>query len=412
MCNTKLWLGAVPKRVSHRITKLELGVTAMQPFQINVPQSVLDDLQQRLANTRWPDELEDAGWEYGTNQTYLRQLAAYWQTGYNWCAQEAKLNEFAQFKAEVAGLGIHFIHIEGKGPNPVPLLLTHGWPDSFFRMVKLIPLLTDPAAHGGRAEDAFTVIVPDLPGYGFSDKPKEAGYDPKRMADVLHELMTSVLGYKQYVAHGGDWGSSITEQLALRHADALLAIHLTDVPSTHVKTADELPDLSAAEKAFVLKSKVWQEKEAGYQKIQGTKPETLAYGLNDSPVGLLGWIIEKFHAWSDNDGNIEHTFLKDDLLTNVMIYWVTQTIGSSVRLYYEAMHSPTLGAPTHVKVPTGFAIFPEDIAPAPREFAERFFTVQHWQEMPRGGHFAALEQTGLLAADLREFIRPLRSRMR
>ena len=379
----------------------------MQPFKIDVPQPVLDDLQLRLQNTRWPDEIENAGWDYGTNCEYLKQLAAYWQTAYDWRAQEAKLNEFAQFKAAVDGLTIHFIHIEGKGPNSVPLLLVHGWPDSFFRMVKLIPLLTDPAAHGGRAEDAFTVIVPSLPGYGFSERPTEKGYDPKRMAEVLAELMTKTLGYKKYVAHGGDWGSSIVEQLALHHADALLGIHLTDVPASHAKTADKLPNLSLAEKAFVVKNKAWQEKEAGYQKTQGTRPETLAYGLNDSPVGLLGWIIEKFHAWSDNDGNIEHTFLKDDLLTNVMIYWVTQTIGSSVRLYYEAMHSPTLAAPTHVKVPTGFAIFPKDITPAPREFAERFFNVQHWQEMPRGGHFAALEAAGLLATDLREFMQLL-----
>jgi pimeloyl-ACP methyl ester carboxylesterase len=380
----------------------------MQPFKINVPQPVLDDLQYRLAHTRWPDELENADWNYGTNREYLKQLAAYWQTDYDWRAQEAKLNDFAQYKAEVAGLDLHFIRVEGKGPNPTPLLLVHGWPDSFFRMTKIILLLTDPASHGGRAEDAFTVIVPDLPGYGFSGQPKEKGYDPQRMADVLAELMTKTLGYKKYLAHGGDWGSSIVEQLALNHAGALLGIHLTDVPSSHAKMADKLPDLSLAEKAFVAKNKAWQEKEAGYQKIQGTKPETLAYGLNDSPVGLLGWIIEKFHAWSDNDGNIEHTFTKDDLLTNVMIYWVTQSIGSSVRLYYEAMHSPTLAAPTHVKLPTGFAIFPKDITPAPREFAERFFKVQHWHEMPRGGHFAALEEPGLLVADLREFCRSLR----
>ncbi|RZK31417.1 MAG: epoxide hydrolase [Hymenobacter sp.] len=384
----------------------------MQPFKINVPQPVLDDLQLRLQRTRWPDELEDAGWDYGTNRGYLQQLAAYWQSGYDWRAQEAKLNEFPHFKADVDGLKLHFIRIEGKGPNPLPLLLVHGWPDSFFRMLKILPLLTDPASHGGRAEDAFTVIVPDLPGYGFSDQPREKGYNPKRMADVLAELMTKTLGYQKFAAHGGDWGSSIVEQLALRHAGVLVGIHLTDVPSTHAKAADKLPDLSMAEKAFVAKNKAWQEKEAGYQKIQGTKPTTLAYGLNDSPVGLLAWIIEKFHAWSDNDGNIDHTFTKDDLLTNVMIYWVTQTIGSSVRLYYEAMHSPALAAPTHTNVPTGFAIFPEDITPAPREFAERFFNVQRWEEMPRGGHFAALEEPGLLVSELRAFFQPLRSELR
>lgn len=383
----------------------------MKPFKIDVTQPVLDDLHHRLANTRWPDEIEDAGWGYGANREYLQQLAAYWQQDYDWRAQEAKLNEFAQFTAEVDELNIHFLHVEGKGPNPVPLLLTHGWPDSFFRMVKLIPLLTDPASHGGRAEDAFTVVVPSLPGYGFSDRPTRPGYDAKRMAAVLDKLMTKTLGYDKYLAHGGDWGSIITEQLALHHADSLLAIHLTDVPSSHAKAADELTDLSAAEKEFLARAKVWLEKEADYQKIQGTKPETLAYGLNDSPVGLLAWIIEKFHTWSDNDGNVEHTFTKDELLTNVMIYWVTQTIGSSVRLYYETQHNPALAKPSYAKVPAGFTIFPKDILPAPREFAERFFNVRHWQEMPRGGHFAALEQTGLLAADLREFAQSLREKL-
>ncbi|RYE91304.1 MAG: epoxide hydrolase [Cytophagaceae bacterium] len=384
----------------------------MQPFHISIPQPVLDDLHYRLAHTRWPDEITDSGWDYGTNREYLKQLTDYWQNSYDWRAQEAKLNQFPHFKAEAAGLNLHFIKLEGKGPNPLPLLLVHGWPDSFFRMLKILPLLTDPAAHGGRAEDAFTVIVPDLPGYGFSDKPREPGYDPKRMADVLAELMTKTLGYEKFVAHGGDWGSSIVEQLALHHAGALLGIHLTDVPSTHAKMADKLPDLSAAEQVFVAKNKAWQEQEAGYQKIQGTKPETLAFGLNDSPVGLLGWIIEKFHAWSDNDGNIEHTFTKDDLLTNVMIYWVTQSIGSSMRLYYETMHRPALSAPTHTKVPTGFAIFPQDITPAPREFAERFFNVQRWQAMPQGGHFAALEEPGLLVKELREFMRLVREKIR
>ena len=379
----------------------------MTPFRINVPEPVLTDLQYRLAHTRWPDEIEEAGWNYGTNREYLKQLADYWQHGYDWRAQEARLNEFPHFKEDVDGLNIHFLYIEGKGPNPMPLLLTHGWPDSFFRMLKMLPFLTDPASHGGQAEDAFTVIVPDMPGYGFSDKPKEAGYDPVRIARVFDKLMKQ-LGFSSYVAHGGDWGSHVTEQLGLHHAGRVRAIHLTDVPSPHTKVADKLPNLSAAEKAWIVKNKAWQEKEAAYQKIQGTKPETLAYGLNDSPVGLLGWIIEKFYAWSDNDGNLEHTFSKDELLTNVMIYWVTESIGSSIRLYYETMHNPALQLPTHVDVPTGFAIFPKDITPAPREFAERFFEVKRWEEMSQGGHFAAMEETGRLVKELREFFRNYR----
>ena len=380
----------------------------MQPFKIEVAQPVLDDLQARLARTRWPDEVDRAGWDYGTNREYLEELAGYWQHGFDWRAQEAQLNQFAQFRAEIGGLNLHFIHEPGKGPNPLPLLLTHGWPDSFFRMHKLIPLLTDPVKYGGKAEDAFTVVVPSIPGYGFSDRPNEQGFNAARIADMFAHLMTKTLGYRQFAAHGGDWGSSITEQLAFAHADAVRGIHLTDIPYHHLFTV-KAEDLSAAEQAYLAAGRAWQMQEGAYAMLQGTKPQTLAYGLNDSPVGLLAWLIEKFRTWSDSEGDIERRFTKDELLTNAMIYWVTQTINSANRLYYESQHHPAAPAAGRCEVPTGVALFPKDLIPAPRAFAERFFNVRRWTEMPHGGHFAALEAPELLAEDLRTFFRPLRA---
>ena len=378
-----------------------------RPFKIDVAQGVLDDLQARLARTRWPDEVAGADWNYGTNRAYLEQLTAYWQKGYDWRAQEAKLNQFPQFMAEVDGFDLHFLHIPGKGPNPVPLLLTHGWPDSFFRFVKLIPLLTDPASHGGRAEDAFTVVVPDIPGFGFSGRPTAPGCDTTRTAALFAKLMTQVLGYPKFAAHGGDFGASVTEQLGLHHADVLLAIHLNNVPPQHAQHSKP-EGLSAVEQAYLKTVKAWGEKEGAFTQIQTTKPATASYGLNDSPVGLAAWIIEKFHTWSDCHGNLESVYTKDELLTNVMIYWVTQTIGSSMRYYYEKAHLPAAPEPTHVAVPTGFASFVHDIVPAPRPFAERFFNVQRWVELPQGGHFAALEVPDVLAGQLREYFRAYR----
>lgn len=381
----------------------------MQPFKIEVAQLVLDDLQARLRLTRWPDEIAGAKWDYGTNREYLKKLAGYWQQGYDWRAQEAQLNQFAQYRAEVDGMNLHFIQEPGRGPNPMPLLLTHGWPDSFYRMHKLIPLLTDPAKYGGRAEDAFTVVVPSMPGYGFSDKPTEPGCNPVRIAALFAQLMTETLGHARYGAHGGDWGSSVTEQLAHHNPESLLGIHLTDIPYSHLFTVNE-KELTGPEQAYLKAGKAWQMTEGAYAMIQSTKPQTLAYGLNDSPVGLLGWIIEKFQRWSDTDGDLEQAFSKDELLTNVMIYWVTETINSANRLYYETQHHPPTNAASYCEVPTGVAVFPKDLLPPPRAFAERFFNVQRWTKMPRGGHFAALEAPELLAAELRELFRPLRAR--
>jgi len=384
------------------------------PFTINVAPGLLSDLQDRLRNTRWLQQRDDADWDEGTNLDYLKELVDYWQHSFDWRVQEARLNQFAHFKTEVNGTGIHYLHERGKGPNPFPLLLTHGYPDSFYRFAKLIPMLTDPESFGGRAEDAFDVVVPDLPGYGFSDKPTKSG-TIFRVGDLWSSLMTETLGYGRFGAHGGDWGSTVTEQLARDHADVVAAIHLTDVPFGHIFQKPDDP--SSAEKKFFAENEKWMQKEGAYALIQSTKPQSLAPGLNDSPVGLAAWMVEKFEAWSDCGGRIESRFSKDEILTHIMIYWATESIGTSFLPYYDyANASAVTWIAQGIKkwagssqVPAAFALFPEDISQPPREWAERFFNVQRWTEMPRGGHFAAMEEPALLAADLREWFRPFRN---
>lgn len=377
------------------------------PFEIAVPENVLEDLRRRLAGMRWPDAVQGAGWDYGTDLDYLQQLVVYWQNQFDWRTIERQLNAIPQFRAQVNGFGLHFLHVRGRGPKPLPLLLSHGFPDSFLRMIKLIPLLTDPAAHGGDAADAFDVIVPSLPGFGFSDKPSVRGFTVDRIAALFDELMTSTLGYARYAAHGGDWGSVITERLALSHPQKLLGIHMTEVPFSRLLFSAPRTDLSEAEQRYLDAGRTWQRNESGYQVIQSTKPQTLAMGLNDSPVGLASWIVEKYRGWSDCAGDVERCFSKDELLANITLYWVTQTIHSAMRTYYEGRERPK-ALDKNVEIPTGIAIFPKDLRPAPREFGERFFDIQHWTQMPRGGHFAAQEEPELLAADLRLFFRALR----
>lgn len=379
----------------------------MEPFRIQIPQAMLDDLHARLRATRWPDAVDGAGWEYGTNLAYLKQLVAHWLHDVDWRAQEQSLNRFAHFRANVDGFGLHFIHERGVGPNPLPILLTHGWPDSFYRFHKLIPLLTAPAAHGGDVSDAFDVIVPSLPGYGFSDRPSAPGMNKHRVASLFAALMTQTLGYQQFVAHGGDIGSGVTEALALAHAEHLIGIHLTDIPYWHLSTSAP-DDLSDAEQQYLAAGTAWQRTEGAYAMLQSTKPQTPAYGLNDSPAGLAAWLVEKFRAWSDCDGEIERRFSKDELLTHIMLYWISETIGSSFRMYYENRQVSAETA-ARVAVPTGVAIFPKDPVRAPRDYGERFFNIQRWTTMPRGGHFAAWEEPELLVEDIRAFVRPLRS---
>ena len=396
-CNTT---GKRTKRKTHR---RKLSPMKIEPFKIAVPQATLDDLRARLAQTRWTDEIE--GWNYGTNRAYLKELVSYWQHEYDWRAQEAKLNQFAQFRTEIDGQSIHFIHERGKGPNPTPIILVHGWPDSFYRFSKLIPRLTDPASYGGDPAHSFDVIVPSLPGFGFSSRPGAGSMRSTRSAEVLARLMTEELGYQKYAAAGGDIGSRVTRLLALAHPERLIGIHLTDIGfPREMAFAPDVSNPTPGEERFLAAAGGWFMQEGGYAMIQSTKPQTVTYGLNDSPVGLASWIVEKFRAWSDCDGDVEKRFSKDELLTNIMIYWVTETISSSARLYYEDVRTaPQLQAGQYIEVPAGVATFPKDLTVPPRELGERFLRVQRWTEMSRGGHFAALEEPDLLSVDIQQF---------
>lgn len=379
----------------------------VRAFRVSVPASVLDDLRERLERTRWPDEITDSGWDYGTNLAYLKELVEYWRRDFDWSAQERLLNSFPQFRADVGGCDVHFVHQPGKGPKPLPLILIHGWPGSFFEMYKVIGPLADPAAHGGDAADAFDVVVPSLPGYGFSGRPDVRGVNVAWIAGAFARLMDDTLGYSRFGSQGGDWGAAITSQLARDFPDKVIGIHLNMVSGTRRRVPEE--EQTDAEKEWLRAGREFTTGEAGYSRIQGTKPQTLAYGLNDSPAGLAGWIVEKFRRWSDCDGDVERAFTKDELLTNIMIYWVTETINSSTRLYYEASHTPRLESPpSRIEVPTGAAIFPKEIVRPPRDAVERAYNIQHWTEMSSGGHFAALEKPAELVEDIRAFFRLLR----
>ena len=381
---------------------------AVQPFRISVSDDVLDDMRRRIANTRWPDEIPNSDWDYGSNMAYVRELADYWANGFDWRAQEAALNEFAHFRADVNGMGVHFIHERGKGPNPIPIVLTHGWPSTFFEMYKIIGPLADPAAYGGDPADAFDVVVPSMPSYGFSDRTTERGWSFSRVGDLWTALMTDTLGYDKFAAHGGDWGAGVTARLGYAHADKLIGIHVT-AASGMPYLGEGSPPLTAAEQAFIDARAHWREYEGAYGHIQGTKPQTLSYGLMDSPVGLAAWIVEKFRAWSDCDGDVESVYTKDELLTNITIYWATQTISSSVRIYYESQRDPlNLAQGEIIAAPTAVTVFPKDISYPPREWAERMFNLQQWTEMPDGGHFAALEKPTQLVDNIRAFFRAFR----
>lgn len=385
----------------------------IEAYKIAVEQAVLDDLARRLALFRSPPSPEDRGWEDGTDLRYLGELVKYWRERFDWRAQEAALNRFGHHFAVMDGMRLHFIHERGRGPAPLPLVLAHGWPDGFQRFIKIIPLLTDPAAYGGDAVDAFDVVVPSLPGFGFSPR-GEDGPTRANFGKLVHQLMTDALGYTRYGAHGGDVGAVVCDQLCRNHGNAVVGVHFTNVPMQ--TTARHADNLTAAERNFLTQMEQFQRLGAGYMHIQGTKPWTPAAALNDSPAGLAAWIVEKMHAWSDCQDDIERRFSKDEILTNVMLYWVTQSIGTSFLCYRDFMkpqnEGTSYGGDADVdqsrKAPAGFAIFPKEIANAPREWAERFFDVRHWSDMPAGGHFAAWEEPARLAEDLRVFFRPFR----
>ncbi len=378
---------------------------AIQPFRIEVPQDVLDDLQARLARTRWPDQMDDTGWDYGTDLAYLKELCAYWQDGYDWRAQEAALNQWPQFTTEIDGQNVHFLHVRSKHEDALPLLITHGWPGSIVEFQKILPMLVDPEAHGGTAADAFHVVAPSMPGYGFSGPTHERGWDPQRIAEAEIELMKRV-GYERYGAQGGDWGAIVTVQVGRLDPDHCAGIHINMIMALPPEKPGQL---DAKEQARVDHASTFQAEGTGYQAIQGTKPQTLAYGLTDSPSGLAGWIVEKFRAWGDTHGDVESVFSKDELLTNIMVYWVTGTINSSTRLYYEMRKSGRAGfTQGRVEVPTGCASFPKELFNAPRAWAEQHYNVTHYETFDEGGHFAAMEQPVALSRDLRKFFGTVR----
>jgi pimeloyl-ACP methyl ester carboxylesterase len=382
---------------------------SIEKFAIDISDSVLTDLHQRLGAVRWPDELEDAAWDYGSNLGYMKSLVEYWRRGYDWRKQEGALNRLPHYRVSIDGFHIHFVHVRGKGPSPIPLVVTHGWPGSFIEMVKIIPMLTDPIAHGGKEEDAFDVVVPSLPGYGFSDPPTKRGMDPKKIAALWVRLMDE-LGYRRFAAQGGDWGSTVSIALGLNHPERILGLHLNYIAGRFLLGGSlEQAQADETSKPFLQELRGWAETEGGYSHIQATRPQTVSYGLNDSPVGLAAWIIEKFRSWSDCAGDVESVFTRDELLTNVMIYWTTQTMPSAVRLYYESRQRPLrLSQSNRVEAPVAVALFPKEIGMPPRALAERGFNITRWTAMPKGGHFAAMEQPELLARDIREFFRTLR----
>ena len=380
---------------------------SIRPFTIDVPDAVLDELKQRLAQTRFPDEIAGAAWDYGTNLAYERELVTYWRDTFDWRAQEQRLNQFSQFTTRIDGLDVHFVHQRSPEPDALPLVLVHGWPGSFVEFAHVIGPLADPVAHGGRAEDAFHVVAVSLPGFGFSDKPGERGYSPDRMAAMVATLMAR-LGYERYGAQGGDWGSVVARFLAMDDTEHVAGLHLNFCQAGPPPgVADPNAGVPEAELARMRERQSSFAGGRAYFDVHSTKPQTLGYGLNDSPAGLAAWIVEKFHAWCDCDGDVERSFSKDDLLTNLTLYWVTETITSSTRIYYENQRS-TADANRRVDVPTACAVFPKELAIPPRSWMEARFNLTRWTEMPRGGHFAALEEPELLVDDIRAFFSALR----
>ena len=383
----------------------------MLPFRVAVPDEVLHDLQMRLKLTRWADDFANEGWQYGTNTDYLKELVAYWIEHYDWRTHERAMNALPQFRTEIDGLPIHFVHVRGKGPKPKPLLLSHGWPWTFWEYKKVIGPLSDPGAHGGDPRDAFDVVVPSLPGYGFSTPLRKPGINFWRTSDLWVKLMQR-LDYPRFGAHGADWGALLTADLGHRYAERLIGVHVAmmlpldlfsgGLPAPEDYDVDEAPLAARLQNFFAT--------ETAYSALQSTKPQTIAVALNDSPVGLASWIVEKQRSWSDCHGDVERRFSKDDLLTTIMIYWVTQSYGTSARYYYEAAHDPW--KPVHnripvVEAPVAVSVLPEEVCTAPRRWAQRYYNLKQMRHHASGGHFAAWEEPRAIITDARDFFRTL-----
>ena len=379
----------------------------MPPFTLNVSDADITDLKTRLGMTRFPDAAPGEPWAYGTSVAYAKDLVSYWKDTFDWRAQEAALNAFPQFKVPLHGIDVHYLHVPGVGPNPYPLLLLHGWPGSVYEFLDIIPRLTDPARFGGDPKDAFTVIAPSLPGYGLSFKPGQKRFTLQDIAACVHDLMTETLGFKKFAAQGGDWGAGTASLIGQTYPASVCGIHvnLLFVPRDR---PDGPPTPESTKYAGDLTA--WLKEETGYQAIQGTKPQTLAFGLTDSPAGLAAWIAEKFRTWSDCDGVAENAISRDRMLANISLYWFTGAIGSSFWPYYGRLHTTWPISPARpITVPTGYAQFPKEILLPPRAIAEKTYTnIQRWTEMKKGGHFAAMEQPAALAEEIQHFFRPLR----
>jgi pimeloyl-ACP methyl ester carboxylesterase len=372
------------------------------PFTVHILDEVLTDLRSRIHRIRWPAPAPGAAWSQGTDLGELRRLLAYWADGFDWRAQERRLNSFQHFRAELGGVQIHFVHERAREGNGIPLILTHGWPSSFLELLPLVPLLTDPKAHGIEGP-AFDVVIPSLPGYGFSERPARSTY--RSIARMWHELMRG-LGYSRYGAGGGDFGAGVATYMAIEDSGAVIGVHLSTMELSP-PIGEGSPPLTAAEEAYVAQVRAWDEVERGYSAIQSTRPQTLGYALNDSPAGLAAWILEKWRNWSDSKGNLEARFSRDFLCTMLTIYWATETITTSMRDYYDnRWHGEALEPGMRVPVPAGFANFDNNFVPEgspPREWAERLYDVRRFTSMPRGGHFAAAEEPELLAREIAAF---------
>lgn len=381
---------------------------AVTPFTVAVSDEAIEDLHRRIDANRWPDEVNDEQWSYGSRLDYMKDLVNYWRHEYDWRAVEAKLNRFDHYLADIEGHSLHFIHQRSPHENATPMIITHGWPGSFVEHLDLVDLLTQPEKHGGKAEDACHVVIPSLPGYAWSQAAGEPGMNTRSMAKLQVALMAE-LGYDSYVAQGGDWGAMVTRHMADLDAEHCKAIHLNMVLAFPPKDVEDPMSLfTEAEKKSWDESQAFMNDGMGYFKIQGTRPQTLAYGLADSPVGLAGWLTEKFRAWTDCDGEIRNAISWDKLLTNISVYWFTNTISSSIRTYYEDSHHPDMVE--HIAVPTGAAIYPKELVRPPKAWIESSYNLVHYYEAPAGGHFAAMEQPGYFAKDLRVFLAEIKSR--
>lgn len=379
---------------------------APEPFLIDVPDAVLDDLQRRLDATRWPDQAPGEPWSLGIPVDVVREAVDHWRTEYDWRSREARMNAWPNYVTTAAGERVHFVHARSPHPDAVPLVLTHGWPGSFVEFLDVIGPLVDPVAHGGRAEDAFHVVVPSMPGYGFSGPTMQPGFHVDRVADAVAEVMAQ-LGYDRYIAQGGDWGAIVTRRLGEAYPDRLLGVHFNMLFAFPGADDDAMAGVTDVEMARMAESGARIADGTGYMAIQGTKPQTLAFGLTDSPAGLAAWILEKFHAWSDLEpGGLAVTYGWDRLLDNLMVYWVTNTAGSAARLYAESSRAGNGAAQAwsgRVDVPTGHALYPFELMRTPRAWADRRYRIVHWTEQERGGHFAAFERPDAFVADLRAF---------